>query len=355
MAKKKRKNPTLGSAIEPKPAPRIDVAAPEKQRSMLPWPWLALIGFVGTAVWAAWSFRAPAVKPGEVTAEQRPQAPFRALNTCRRGPEFIVGLGFSAAASVSTAERDVLGIAIVDFDPQSKQRSKVWQHPSWRQAGQLSAFAMDRNGDIYAIPAPRVNLADNPPALQNRLYRIDSRSAEMSLALEFPIAAPANARNPFAGMGLSYDCEDHALWLSSVAGSTPTQQQGRIMQIALAPKPSVQRTRANIDGFAIARVRSAEQSGVLLGDARSGALFWYALDAQGAFQGEALRLLSIDGLGPLGNERIRKIDIATDGTLTLHGTSFQFNLAQPAAQRKPTHYRYVWNAQTLQYQFAGWQ
>lgn len=292
------------------------------------------------------------------------QSPLSARNSCRRPPTFFAGQGFGRGVSLSTSERDLIGIAAVEFDPNTKQRSRYWQHPSWSKFGQLSSFTLDRQGDVYVIPAPRVNLADNPPELQNRLYKIDAASGEMQLALEFPVAALPSARNPYAGMALSYDCDTHSLWLSSVAGSEPARQRGKVMRIQLDPIVSVVDQLDDFDGFGLAPFNASEalqagvhqsvQQGLLIASARAGTVMLQAMNADGRLQGRPLDLLSIAGLGPVGNDRVRKIDIDGQGELVLHGTPFNFNLAQPSAQHAAVKYRFAWHVQKRQYAFVDW-
>ncbi len=292
------------------------------------------------------------------------QGPLNARNSCRRPPTFFAGKGFGRGVSLSTSERDLIGIAAVEFDPNSKQRSRYWQHPSWSKFGQLSSFTLDRQGDVYVIPAPRVNLADNPPALQNRLYRIEASSGEMQLALEFPVAASASARNPYAGMALSYDCDTHSLWLTSVAGSEPKRQRGKVMRIQLDPIAKIVDQLDDFDGFGLAPFNSGatlqagahkpSQQGLLIASARQGKIMLQALNSEGRLQGRPTELLSIAGLGPVGNDRVRKIDIGSHGELLLHGTPFNFNLAQPSAQHAAVKYRFAWNAQKNEYDFVDW-
>ena len=296
---------------------------------------------------------------------QKPQskstlAAFAPRNLCKTPPAFLRSLrtnsGFGPASSLSTSERDLIGLALVDFDPQSGKRVRAWQHPSWRSAGNLSAFALDQRGDIYVIPAPRVNLLDNPPAQQNRLYRVDGSSGVMALALEFPVAAAVNSRNPFAGLALSYDCTLDSLFLSSVAGSTLSEQHGRVFRIALRPSAKIVSTFSGVDIFAVTSVASASGTALLLGYARSGEIGQIELDANGNFAPAAIAkpLLSIAALGPDGNDRARKIEVASDGTLTIRGTRFAYNLAQPSAQDKATNYVFAFNSALQSYQFLRW-
>jgi len=305
------------------------------------------------------------ITPGEEETPSKPSSKsllsaFSPRNACKAPPAFMRNLsanqGFGVGSALSTSERDLIGLAVVDFDPQSGKRLREWQHPSWRNAGNLSAFALDQRGDIYVIPAPRVNLLENPPALQNRLYRVDGNTGEMTIALEFPVAAAVGQRNPYAGLGLSYDCALDSLFLTSVAGSTPSVQRGKVFRIALRPSIQIASTLAGVDMFAVASVGKADHLALLLGSARSPELLQIELDANGNFPPgrSATPLLSIAGRGPEGNDRARKIELTTDGTLSVRGTRFAFNLAQPSAQEKATSYVFAYDAGAQSYQFQRW-
>ena len=329
---------------------------PVKMLSERKWPKFLALLFIVAFVAIAY-----VMTPGSQSSQpQSALTAFSPRNLCKSPPAFMTGLranqGFGAGSALSTSERDLTGLAVVEFDPQNGRRVRAWQHPSWRRAGNLSAFALDQRGDVYVIPAPRVNLMENPPEKQNLLYRIDGNTAEMTLALEFPVAAAVSQRNPFAGLGLSYDCALDSLFLSSVAGSTPGEQRGQVFRIALRPSAQIASTLGNVDIFAVTSVGMANQTALVLGSARYAELLKIDLDASGNFPPAAIAtpLLSIAGFGPEGNDRARKIDIATDGTLTVRGTRFAYNLAQPSAQEKATSYVFSFDPALQRYQFQRW-
>ncbi len=267
-------------------------------------------------------------------------------NTCKQTPQFVSALNLPGTVSLSTSERDALGLTVIATDPNNGQRTTMWQHPTWKQAGNLSALATDQRGDVYVIPSPRINLVDNPPELQNTLYKIDRQTGEMRVALKFPIAKPITQQNPFAGMGLHYDCISDSLYLSSIAGSDAKQEHGSLYRIALQPKPMI---AARYDGFDAIAIASTTTSGskhadrLLLGRARNSEVWQMALDAQGNFVGMPAPWLDLFGLGPDGNERARKFELTTKGELKISGTKFHYNLAQPPTQLPPAKYIFVAN------------
>lgn len=287
--------------------------------------------------------------------------PIAARNQCRGAPAFVTRLGF-ATPSLSTSERDILGLAVIDM-PAGSPRRNAWRHASWKQSGALSAFAIDQIGNVYAVPAPRINLLDNPPEKQNRLYKVDAQTAEMSEVLQFPVPAPVNARNPFAGLGLSFDCNSNSLYLSSIAGSGQRQELGIIYRISLTGEAKITSSHQGIDALSVLSVDlDGQRRGLLLGSARVASVFGLRLDEQGDFISDAKPelLVNFQNFGPAGNERARKLDLTLEsGTpiLQLRGTHFAYNLAQPSAQARATHYRFRWSAENSKpgFVFQHWQ
>lgn len=353
MSKRKARRPKGAPAAASPAAELKDAHPPAATRR--PFALLVVVALAAVGAGAVLLLRQPAVPPAPAPAPTaEPLAQLSApANTCRRPPPFAGGLGFGRGVSLSTSERDLRGLALVEYGPQG--RIKQWQHPSWQQAGNLAAFAIDRSGNVYVIPAPRVDLQINPPALQNRLYKVDAQSGVMTLLLEFPIAKQVGSRNPFAGLGLAYDCDLDSLYLSSVAGSDASKQRGTIFRIALQPKPQIATQYSGFDAFGITAMQSAQGKVLLLGSARSGELYFLKVSATGEWQGSPERFASLAGLGPEGNERARRFDLEPDGSLRVSGAKFAYNLAQPSAQGRATHYRFVWDPETRAYRFADWQ
>ncbi|MCB0132045.1 MAG: hypothetical protein KDD78_14400, partial [Caldilineaceae bacterium] len=167
------------------------------------------------------------------TAPERAPASVPAGNAayCRSGPRFPAGLGYAPGqALIGTSLRGYIGLTLSDAaDP-----NRVFQDPSWDDAGSLGSWVYDRQGNIYVAPAPFVSLELNPPDLQNRIYRIDTDTGKMTLFAELPAAAPPSGDNPFGVLGLFYDCDTESLYAGSVAGSTGTDEVGRLFQIDVA-------------------------------------------------------------------------------------------------------------------------
>jgi hypothetical protein len=348
VAKKKSKPvSTKSSDANAHSAPVIVARAPKKTiglaRFALPFVLLSAVGLAYVA-----ARKPPEAKDSlRVANSQRQQ--------CKGTPDFIGLIGFQAPM-LSTAERDLLGLSVIEKNPQTGQRTRVWQHQSWRQAGNLSAFTTDARGNIYVIPAPRVNVADNPANKQNRIYKIANESGDMLPFFEFPVAKAVHQKNPFAGMGITYDCASDSLFLSSVAGSSPETELGKLMRISLGETPRVESVINNFDGFGVASVDSPNGPALIAGHARSGDVFWFALDEHANFlpKSNSTVLLSLHDLGPEGWDRARKIELGSNSQIIVRGIPFQYNLSQPSAQERPTVYEFQFDLAANQYRFMRW-
>ncbi|WP_298609492.1 hypothetical protein [uncultured Thiothrix sp.] len=199
------------------------------------------------------------------------------VDTCRAMPAFIKNTGLGTQVAIDTQQQGYVGLRLVQ--PQTGQ---TWQHPTWDDAGHVGATTRDQQGNIYLAPTPEVSLAENPPALQNRIYRVDSQTGEMQVWLELPQAAQPSAVNPFGVMGLFYDCDTHSLYASSLAGSTPQQAQGRLYQIDMATKQVIDQIE-QVDAIGVGVFNGVPHKRLYFGSARSSDVYSLPLDAQGHF------------------------------------------------------------------------
>jgi hypothetical protein len=142
-------------------------------------------------------------------------------------------IGYADRLGISTSERLYRGLVIFDgrvpvtTDPALRD---IHQEPSWDDAGTLGTFVIDRDGHIYTAAVPRTAVSDNPPGSLNVIYRIDSDTAELQPFITLPGAPAGSSDNPFGILGMTYDCDTHALYVSTVAGSTRQAEQGRIVR-----------------------------------------------------------------------------------------------------------------------------
>jgi hypothetical protein len=294
-----------------------------------PWPLIIGLGAIVIAALAALvlALRGPARAAGEVAGSagqpggEASTSGFSAVTDCRGFPAFTPEYGFRGGVIINTSLPERMGLVLLD----PAQEGKGFQHPSWVKAGNLGPFTADKDGNIYVGPVPRVSLADNPPAGANTIWRVDTQSAEMTPFVELPAAAEPNERNPFGILGMAFDCDTSSIYVSSVAGSGPASEVGRLFQIDSATKQVVSQAEG-IDALGIVVANTPEGKRLYYGAARESLIYSIALDERGAFVSEPRLEIDLGDLGGDVNEKARRISLDGD-TLKITVVPFTFTLA----------------------------
>ena len=268
--------------------------------------------------------------------------PIGGVTGCRKQPPFSEKLGFGKGTALSTAERTVKGLIIVE-QSQNNAAPKTYQHPSWVIGGYLGPNGIDRDGNIYVAPAPRVNLIDNPPERANYIYKVDAATGVMTKFLELPFAQAPSLSNPYGVLGLTYDCDTNSLYAASVAGSSRESEVGRIFHIDLNTG-KITSEIDNIDAIGLGVFNGAKGKRLYFGTARAQDVRSVVLDATGNFVDQPRVEFSLGNLGPDGNDKARKISFDRNNDMIVNGTKFTFNLAPPAAQIRAAAYRYRYDS-----------
>lgn len=346
MAKRRKTAPARAPRPQPTPPPAASVARPRRWRGIALLSVLALSG----AAAAYWWRSTPLPEQAAADAAPPPLTLLGPVNRCRGDLPFLRDKGFGNGAFFSTSERTQRGLVALERRADGFAR---WQHPSWAAAGPMAAIALARDGAVFVIPAPHVSLSAELAGRQNRVWRVDPLSGEMRTAIELPVPMPVSARNPFGTLGLAYDCDSHLLYVSSVAGSTPSAERGSLFQLALQPdgRAELRSRRDGIDAFGLAVAATSQGKRLIYGRARTGEVEWIALDAAGGFAGTPERIASLAGLGPDGRDKPRRIDVSAEG-IKVHGTSFEFNLQQPPAGRAAYHYLFRFDPEREAFEFS---
>lgn len=270
-------------------------------------------------------------------------------DACRAMPAFISKAGLGTQVAIDTQQRGFTGLRLLNV-----QTGKAWQHPTWDDAGHVGAFVRDKGGNIYLAPTPEVSLAENPPALQNRIYRIDAHSGEMALWLELPAVAPPSQSNPFGAMGLFYDCDTDSLYASSLAGSTPKQANGRVYRIALADK-AVASQLEGVDAIGVGVFNGVKHKRLYFGSARSSDVYSVALDAKGDFTADVRHEFALATLPDGNTTSVRKFEFAgRQGQFVMQAKELEFGfrlLAENNLHKRT--YRFSYQAGQDVWQFVG--
>lgn len=264
---------------------------------------------------------------------------------CRRHPRFARNLGFDERAILTTSAPTIKGLVMIQ-PAAGNEPERIYQDPTWDDAGFLGHMTFDPVGNVFVFPSPRVSLVDNPPAQQNTLYRVDTDSAVMSSWLTLTVDAPLTPENPFGLMGTTYDCDTKSLYAATVAGSSATAEIGKIMRIDVE-SAAVMAELQGIDPFGltiyyepadynepadnalsenesstIADAASATTKRLYFGAARAPEVYSVALDRNGDFAGQPQLELAL----PDPSLKAWRIVWDTNGDLIVRAMPFDFNL-----------------------------
>lgn len=274
-------------------------------------------------------------------AKQWPQG---GAGRCAASPKFVTQFGFDPQrAAMSTSERTLRGLALVEIGPNgdTSRKGRVFQHPTWRDGGFLGPIARDGGGNLYVGPVPVISTLYNPAGSQNDLYRVDTNTGVLTRAVSLPPVQASDSTNPFGILGLTLDCDTNSLYVSSVMGSRRTEEVGRIFRIDLATNTIVAQLDA-IDAIGLGIFNTPYGKRLYIGHARTSTVRSIALDDAGNFKGALRDEFSLEGLGPRGDDRARRISFAQDQTMQLFGVEFGFNLIAPT-EKQETQYRFRYN------------
>jgi hypothetical protein len=274
-----------------------------------------------------------------ITAVNRPIGP---TNYCRKIPQFVKDQGFGANVIFSTSDRTTKGLILFEATQEGKLLQKSYRDPTWDDAGYLGAVTIDQVGNLYVPPVPRVSLIDNPPEKQLTLYKVDAASGVMGEYLSVPAAAPPSPTNPFGLMAVTYDCDTQMLYTATLAGSTRTQELGRLSQID-TKQTKVAHQYEGVDAIGLGVFNGAQGKRLYFGSARLPELRSIALDNQGAFVGAPRVEQSLQELGAEVDERVRRIVFSQQNEMVLYTLKFNYNLAA-ASEREETVFRFAYDA-----------
>ncbi|MBK7809979.1 MAG: hypothetical protein IPI50_01885 [Saprospiraceae bacterium] len=274
---------------------------------------------------------------------------------CRGAPQFIAALGFDPNRSaISTTELKVMGAVLIELEDvrnTNSRRTKTYQDPSWKSAGYLGAVTSDQKGNIFVIPKPNVNMLYNLPKDQNTIYRIESKSGKMKSFVKLPMKILPHERNPYGLTGSFLDCQNNDLIVSTLAGSDQKHEIGKIYAISSLTAEYFE-ILENLDvlGLGIMNIRGERK--LFLGLARKSEVWSILLDAKNLAIGKPKLEINLSGLGPRGDDRIRKIRFQQNGSMDLTGITFYYNLTAPVNAAE-TVYNFSFNESTNSWKLTG--
>lgn len=285
------------------------------------------------------------------------------IKPCNQPPSFIQTLGFDPLwTALSTSEKQQMGVVLIAFrklpgassPSPNGPRETVYQHPSWKTGGYLSAISFDKFGNAYLIPSPFISMLYNPVEKLNTVYQINHNTGEMQPWLAIQPGKKASRENPYGLLGIAYDCMAHHIYCATVAASSRKKEAGVIYMIDVNTK---RKSDSLIDIDAMGLTLALDELGnkrVYFGKARTGDIYSVAINSKNKFVKSSIRKeLSLEGIGPRGDDKARKIRFQNN-TMIVNGIAFNFNL-QASSEKPETQYKFQWNYSNKKWQLIDLQ
>jgi hypothetical protein len=202
----------------------------------------------------------------------------------------------------------------------------------------MGAITTDGQGNAYTAPIPVINVLDNPPGKQNIVYRVDSKTAVMAPLTNLPGADSTAKENVYGLLGLYYDCHAQKLYASSVAGSTRDKEKG-VIYLVDPNDGKVLDKLTGMDAMGLCTGGVTGTKRLYFGSSRIPAVYSAELTKEGKFKGGVQKELSLDMLGPRGDDKARRIRFDKNGDMLISGVEFNYNLTAPT-EKQETQYRF---------------
>lgn len=242
----------------------------------------------------------------------------QAQTNCAKTPSFALNAGYSAPI-LSTSDR-MRGGMVLFKQGANGQMIEPYQHPSWKRAGRLGGFVVTERGEIFVVPVPNVNTLENPPERQNILQRVAPENGDMGDFATIAVTVPPSQTNPYGLVGIAYDCKRRLIYLTTLSGSDPKTERGKVVVISADSGAQLDELSA-IDGIGIG-VFDGDEHFAIIGSARSSELYRVELGQDGRFISKPAVVARLDDLNI---QRARKIRFRA-GEMIVETTEFYYNL-----------------------------
>lgn len=259
------------------------------------------------------------------------------MESCRKPAAFIQGLGFHPQRSAfSSTEKRYKGIVLFEIPAAGDTTRKIWQDSSWSRFGDMGSITTDEEGNVYTAPIPFVNTLDRSLQTIHTLYKISSHTGRMDPFTKLPPIDSVPGVIPFGVLGLYYDCHGKKLYAASVGGSTQDEENGSIYVLDM-PSGKVVDQLEGIDAMGLFAGGMTGEKRLYFGRARTSDIQSVKLSKEGYFKGKPQTECSLDGLGPRGMDKARRIRYDAAGNLLIYGLDFSFNLAAQSDKPESTY------------------
>lgn len=264
---------------------------------------------------------------------------------CKGIPQFMLQKSFDPKRSaMSSQEKRLRGVVMIEYqdpaDPNS-QRTKTYQDPSWLICGFAGSITTSRTGDVFVLPKANVNMLYNHPKDQNTIFVIESATGKMTEWLKIPMLRLPDNQNANGLLSAYYDCDNDNLIVSTVAGSNQKEEIGKILNINSKNK-EVTTILDKIDVLSVVTGKIGNRKKLFYGLSRKSEVWSIELDHNNKPIGNPNLEIQLEGLGPRGDDRARKIRIDQNGVIQIFGVPFFYNLTAPV-NRQESIYTYQYN------------
>ena len=311
-----------------------------KARRKRSFPWRNLLIFfivIAVLLAGAWLIRSRPGATEEIAGEETdvsqvmdvpvtaaPATQYQGASYCQALPAFIEEFDMQGWPVIGTSMNGFIGFTVAEQTADGII-NRVFQHPSWEEAGYLGAYVRDGDGNVYVAPVPFSSVELNDPELQTLLHVIGSEDGVMRPFLDVPAAQAPTEQNPYGVMGLFFDCDTNSLYAASIAGSTSQDEVGRIVRIDIESGEVVDQLE-DIDALGVGVHNGVDDKRLYFGLARNCGVASIALDEEGHFKGEPRQEIFLAGLPGGGNEKAQRITFNDDGQMIIKGIEFDYTL-----------------------------
>lgn len=268
------------------------------------------------------------------------------LDQCKGLPRYIAKMGLDPRkAYLSTTERNLVGLALIESEQPGNPEARILQvkqDKSWTNKGYLGAICTDQQGNSYILSAGKVNTLLNPFDKQNRVYKVDSQTGVMTTFVDLPMAVKPGPFNPFGVLGIFFDCSTNQLLVSTVAGSSEKKELGAVYKVDVKSK-AITKLISEKDVYGLAVQIHKGKRTLFVADIRTSTVYAAEVDGANNLLSELKKEFSILGVGPRGDDKIRKIRFAKDGSMQLSTVLFYYNLTAPTDEQQ-SRLTYVFNS-----------
>ncbi len=237
---------------------------------------------------------------------------------CKKTPVFLEKEGYKRIL-IDTTQKIFESFSFYDLD-----LKKTYYDNDWSKMGAVSDYILDKEGNIFFIQAPFIDLFDKKLLNQNIIWKLSTDSAVLNKWLEIDKKAEVE-KNPFGTISLAYDCFDNSIYLSSIAGSDFWNEKGVLYKINLETK-KIEEILRGVDIFSMKiYIDKGGNKKLYFSSAKKSILYSLDFDKRNKIILKSLKKeIDLEEYGV--SDKIKKIKFLDDDLMILEGKEFEYSL-----------------------------